>query len=72
MPRGLWYILPGIILFGFGIYKAATKPSNKPEVVNVKHGIASKVDFDGHSYVVWQQNWSDCILHDPDCKCGVR
>lgn len=41
-------------------------------VENVGRGRASKMEYCGHSYVVWQQNLSDCIVHDPDCKCTEK
>lgn len=28
----------------------------------------SKVEFEGHTYIVLEDNGS-CLLHDPDCKC---
>jgi hypothetical protein len=32
-------------------------------------GKASKTEFSGHRYIIWHQNLSDCIVHDPDCDC---
>jgi len=53
------------------MYMSYTEPP-KPVIEKVGHGKASKVAFEGHSYVIWQQNFSDCIVHDPNCKCRVK
>lgn len=62
------FIIPFLFL-GFCIYKIISSESNSSDVVKLKHGIASKIEFEGHTYVVWQQNMSDCIVHDPNCEC---
>lgn len=68
------YLIPFMLFFLFAMYMAYNEPAkpSKPTVSRVGHGIASKITFEGHSYVVWQQNWSDCIVHDPDCECNSR
>lgn len=70
-----WYIslpfLVSIAIFSFCGYMAFTQPKivNVYPVEKLTRGRASKTEFSGHSYVIWQQNFSDCIVHDPDCKC---
>jgi len=32
-------------------------------------GKTSKVEYKGHSYVVWAINSGGGIVHDPDCRC---
>lgn len=69
-------LFPGIILLfilSFCFYKMLTEEKAYIRVYPVEkvgRGKASKMEYCGHSYVVWQQNWSDCLIHDPDCKCG--
>jgi len=58
-----------LVLFCFYMSFQEEKKEECNEVKKLVHGRASKVEFDGHTYVVWQQNFTDCILHDPDCKC---
>ena len=74
MMKNCLYFIPAILCFLFAMYMAYNEPTNpsKFTVSKVGHGIASKITFEGHSYVVWQQNWSDCIVHDPDCECNFR
>ena len=60
------------LLFVLALIIYANHESLKKDVCKVQHGRASKIEFDGHSYVVWQQNISDCIVHDPDCKCHKK
>jgi len=62
--------LPLALLIVYCLYRAYTEePRVKNPTYRTEHGIASKITFSGHSYVVWQQNLSDCIVHDPDCEC---
>lgn len=28
-----------------------------------------KAEYDGHSYIIFGNGESRCIVHDPDCKC---
>jgi hypothetical protein len=64
----MFFILVFVICCLFIAYRE-DQDKNK-DVVKVRHGIISKIEFEGHSYVVWQQNVSDCIFHDPDCTCN--
>lgn len=69
--------LPFLICILYSIYSVyatsdTSKNSNTSIVEKLNHGRASKIEFSGHSYVVWQQNLSDCIVHDPDCKCFYK
>jgi len=69
-----YIFMPFIIFFIFIIYMSYneySKPANHP-ILKVGHGSASKISFEGHSYVIWQQNISDCIIHDPDCECKIK
>jgi len=53
------------------VYMSYNEPA-KPAIESVGHGIASKITFEGHSYVIWRQNLSDCIVHDPNCECRIK
>ena len=59
------------VILLFCMYMAYTQPktTNVYPVYKLTRGKASKTEFSGHSYVIWQQNLSDCIVHDPDCNC---
>lgn len=70
----MWYFLPYsffILFVVFCLYMASIDKRND-DVIKLRHGKASKIEFEGHSYVVWQQNISDCIIHDPDCSCYIK
>jgi len=71
LMKNCLYFIPVILFFLFAMYMSYTEPP-KPVIEKVGHGKASKVAFEGHSYVIWQQNFSDCIVHDPNCKCRVK
>lgn len=71
--------MPYFLLFSFFIGMTIciigvffSQKTEKSEVLNVGHGRASKIIFEDHSYVIWQQNLSDCIIHDPNCHCLKR
>ena len=66
------YLYLGIVALIFFFILMIALDKKKPDVINVQHGRASKIEFDGLSYIIWQQNFSDCILHDPDCKCKEK
>lgn len=54
-----------LILCHFNLYENA----EKSYVKNVGPGNARKIIFDGHSYVVLTHGFSNCIIHDPSCRC---
>lgn len=67
------FLIPFIIFFvGMAYISYSSEGLVKSPVFKLSHGIASKVEFEGHSYVIWQQNWTDCIIHDPDCQCNKK
>lgn len=57
-----------LVLSGIAyIAKINYKPD--PNLQKVEQGKASKIEYQGHSYVVWSINLGGGIVHDPDCKC---
>jgi len=64
-----FFILFAIVLFCIYLAIYPPKTINTYPIEKLTRGKASKTQFSGHSYVVWQQNFSDCIIHDPDCEC---
>ncbi len=57
------------VLFGLAIYNSLYEKKKPSDFVSLEQGKAAKIKFDDHSYVIWQKNFSDCIVHDPGCKC---
>ena len=55
-------------LFGLCYYSSKVYDEPYP-VENLSRGKASKTEYCGHRYIIWQQNMTDCIVHDPDCAC---
>ncbi len=62
-------IFPATVCFLLSIMIIFSIKSEDKEIIKLKYGRISKVEFEDHSYLVWQKNWSDCILHDQNCKC---
>ncbi len=59
-----------ILLLIFCIYMSYADGSlQDPNLTKTVQGHASKIEFQGHSYVVWSVNLGGGIVHDPDCKC---
>ena len=38
----------------------------------VEQGLASKITYNDHSYIVWSVNLGGGIVHDPECKCKSK
>lgn len=68
----VYFIVCGFAAAIFLLACVYEKDGQDSDVKKLKHGRASKVEFGGHSYVVWQQNITDCIIHDPDCNCQKK
>lgn len=63
------------LVIGLCIYMTFQEKKNCIKVYPIEKlglGKASKTEFSGHRYIIWQQNISDCIVHDPDCECQIR
>jgi len=43
--------------------------NNDTNLEKAKQGMVSKIEYQGHSYVVWGVNLGGGITHDPDCNC---
>jgi hypothetical protein len=68
---GYWIFFIYVCLMAFIIAIIWNKEGTKgdPNLMKVEQGLASKIEFQGHSYVVWSINLGGGIVHDPDCKC---
>jgi hypothetical protein len=59
-----------IFILIFCVYMSFTDKSlYDPNLTKTTQGQASKIEFQGHTYVVWSVNLGGGIVHDPDCKC---
>ncbi len=60
-----------ICLMGFIIWVNYDKEGFKgdPNLKKTVQGQTSKIEFQGHTYIVWSVNMGGGIIHDPDCKC---
>lgn len=65
----MWYVVVILFLFLINYIANTAKTCDSSDVIKCRHGRASKIEYCDHTYIVWQQNLSDCIIHDPDCKC---
>lgn len=64
------FLMPFVILIaGLSLALCVKKDENLQEV---EQGKASKINYQGHSYVVWSINFGGGIVHDPDCECNNK
>lgn len=64
------FLMPFVILIaGLSLALCVKKDENLQEV---EQGKASKISYQGHSYVVWSINFGGGIVHDPDCQCNNK
>lgn len=47
-------------------------PKEDPNLIKTVQGHTSKIEFQGHTYVVWSVNMGGGIVHDPDCICNNK
>jgi hypothetical protein len=65
-----YVLIPGVFfVLCFSMFMYGLSNPRDVDIVKLKYGRISKVEFEDHSYLVWQQNMSDCIIHDQNCKC---
>ena len=56
------------------IFVAQNKKECDPHLKRLEHsnGRISKIEFEGHTYIIWGVNMGGGIVHDPDCQCGRK
>ena len=37
----------------------------------LEDGVAKKIEYSGHSYIVFSDGHSFDVVHDPDCECMI-
>lgn len=67
---GYFFLLFTIICCFLVVYSLNNCKSEDKNLQNVEQGKASKITYQGHSYVVWSINLGGGIVHDPDCPCN--
>ena len=60
----LYLFVMACVMFSINTYK------EDPNLTKVEQGLASKIEFQGHTYVVWSINYGGGMVHDPDCTCN--
>lgn len=81
MNRLVGYYSKGLIGFGglalfVGILLLIQVSCQRSEELESKdlgwYGKVQKIEFEGHTYVIWASYNRGTMLHDPDCRCGIH